>query len=124
HGARDVSPDVRRDGLAIFLIIVAILIAAREWWGLSSWAGTAIHWVIAGTFGVLAIALPVILLAMSVRLMRSPQEGDANYRMTFGALLLAVTVGGLIHLGAGRPDPRVGLAPIQDAGGILGFLIG
>src|SRR5690554_1455629 len=60
-GAREVSPEVRRDGLAIMLIIGAILIAAREWFNLSSWAGTAIHWLVAGVFGVLAVVLPVVL---------------------------------------------------------------
>jgi len=125
HGAREVSPEVRRDGLAIVLIIFAVLIAAREWWGLSSWAGTAIHWVVAGTFGVLALALPVVLAAMAVRLMRAPQEGNANYRITVGALMLAITVGGLVHIAENRPHPsEEGLAAVQIAGGVLGFLAG
>ncbi|PKQ25799.1 MAG: cell division protein FtsK [Actinobacteria bacterium HGW-Actinobacteria-4] len=123
-GAREVSPEVRRDGLAIVLVILAVLIAAREWWGMSSQAGTAIHWVVAGTFGVLAVVLPVVLLAMAVRLMRAPQEGNANYRITVGGLMLAITIGGLVHIAEGLPDPRQGLEPVQDAGGILGFLIG
>src|SRR5690606_1362747 len=81
HGARDVSPGVRRDGLAIVLLILAVLIAAREWWSLDSWLGDFIHAVVAGTFGVLAFTLPVVLLAMSIRLFRMPQENDANYRI-------------------------------------------
>ncbi len=124
HGAREVSPEVRRDGLAIVLIIAAILIAAREWWGLSSWAGTAIHWVVAGTFGVLAVALPVVLVALAVRLMRSPQEEEANYRIGLGAFLLAFVVTAIIHIVADKPNPSNGLVPIQDAGGVFGFLIG
>jgi S-DNA-T family DNA segregation ATPase FtsK/SpoIIIE len=124
HGARDVSPEVRRDGLAIVLIILAVLIAAREWWGLASWAGTAIHWMVAGTFGVLAVALPIVLLAMAIRLMRSPQEGHANYRITVGGLMLAITIGGLVHISADRPSPSDGLVPVQAAGGVLGFLAG
>src|SRR5690606_18195366 len=87
-GAREVPAEVRRDGVAIVLIILAILIAAREWFALSSWAGTAIHWLVAGTFGILATALPLVLLAMAVRLMRAPQDGDANYRITVGGLFL------------------------------------
>ncbi|MFN3867109.1 MAG: DNA translocase FtsK 4TM domain-containing protein [Demequina sp.] len=124
HGAREVSPEVRRDGLAIVLIIVAILIAAREWWGLSSWAGTAIHWVVAGTFGIVAVAIPVVLVALAVRLMRAPQEEAANHRIGLGALMLVLMIDGLVHIAQGRPSPSEGLEPVQAAGGILGFLIG
>nr|WP_239066568.1 DNA translocase FtsK 4TM domain-containing protein [Demequina activiva] len=124
HGAKQVSPDVRRDGLAITLVIVAILIAAREWWGLSSWAGTAIHWVVAGTFGVLAVAMPLVLLAFAVRLFRAPGEEEANHRITLGAVLLVLTIDGLLQINAGRPGPDEGLEAIQAAGGILGFLVG
>ncbi|MFW7413972.1 DNA translocase FtsK 4TM domain-containing protein [Demequina sp. SO4-18] len=124
HGAREVSPEVRRDGLAIVLIIVAILIAAREWWGLSSWAGTAIHWVIAGTFGILAVAIPIVLVALAVRLMRAPQEEAANHRIGLGALMLVLMVDGIIHIAEGRPSPSQGLEPVQAAGGVLGFLLG
>ena len=124
HGARDVSPEVRRDGLAITLLILAILVAAREWWHLSSWLGTFIHWVVAGTFGVMALALPVVLLAMSIRFFRSPQEGHANYRIVLGGIIVALTVGGIIHIAKGQPSPTDGLSGLQHAGGILGFLIG
>ncbi|WP_082110255.1 FtsK/SpoIIIE family DNA translocase [Demequina phytophila] len=124
HGARDVPPAVRRDGQAIILIILAILIAAREWFQLTSWAGTAIHFVAAGLFGVLAYGLPVILTIIAVRLMRAPQEENANHRITFGALLLAITVDGIIHIAHGRPSPAGGVEALQDAGGILGWAIG
>ena len=125
HGAREVSPEVRRDGLAITLIIAAILIAAREWWGLDSWAGTAIHWVVAGTFGVLAVALPLALVAFAVRLFRAPQEEEANHRITLGALVMVLTIDGLIQISASLPSPSEdGLEALQDAGGILGYLVG
>ncbi|MDN4473626.1 FtsK/SpoIIIE family DNA translocase [Demequina zhanjiangensis] len=123
-GARDVSPEVRRDGAAVLLLIVAVIVAAREWWHVDSVAGDVVHRIFAGTFGVLAYALPVVLLAFAIRLFRAPQEDDANQRIMVGGLLVALTLGGLIHLGAGRPSPSDGLGPVQDAGGILGFLMG
>lgn len=123
-GAREVSPEVRRDGLAILLLIAALLIAAREWFSLSSWAGTAIHWLVAGTFGVLAVALPVILTIFAVRLMRAPQEEQANHRITVGALGLAATIAGLVHVGQDLPSPGDGLEGLQSAGGVLGFILG
>ena len=55
-GAKAVSPDVRRDGAAVLLLIGAILVAATEWFGVGSWAGTVIHAVSAGLFGMLSKA--------------------------------------------------------------------
>ncbi|WP_062377307.1 FtsK/SpoIIIE family DNA translocase [Demequina pelophila] len=124
HGARDVSPAVRRDGLAIALIIVAIIVASREWFHLPSWAGTAIHWLAAGTFGVLAMGLPVVLLIMAIRLMRAPQEEAANHRMTLGAFMLGTLVCGIIHVAHGEPSPSANLEELQGSGGILGWAIG
>ena len=125
HGARDVSPEVRRDGLAITLLIFAINIAAREWFGLSSWAGTAVHWLVAGTFGVLAYAMPVVLLMMAIRLFRAPQEGHANNRIALGVGMMTVIVDAIIHIAHGTPSPNPdGLEALQSAGGVMGYLIG
>lgn len=124
QGARDVPQEVRRDGIALVLIIAAILISASEWFQLDSWFGHAMHRVAAGTFGIMALALPVLLVAMAIRLFRAPQEGDANYRIVFGSVLLSLAVGGIIHIANDAPSPSDGLVPVQEAGGILGFLVG
>ncbi|WP_082095908.1 DNA translocase FtsK [Demequina flava] len=124
HGAREVSPEVRRDGLAIGLILLAIIIAAREWFQLPSWAGTAIHWLFAGAIGVLAVALPVVLVVFAVRFMRAPDEEQANHRITFGAVLLTIGVAGLIQIGAGRPSPFDDMDAVRSAGGVVGWAVG
>ncbi len=124
QGARDVPPEVRRDGLALTLIVLAVLVAASEWFGLDNWFGQLLHRVAAGTFGVIALVLPLLLFAMAIRLFRAPQEGDTNYRITFGFVLLIMTVAAIIHIGADRPSPSDGLVEVQQAGGILGFLPG
>jgi S-DNA-T family DNA segregation ATPase FtsK/SpoIIIE len=124
QGARDVPDEVRRDGLGFTLVIIAILVAASEWFQLDNWFGHFLHRISAGTFGVLALLLPLALLAMAVRLFRAPQEGDTNYRIVFGSLLLSLAVGGIIHIANGRPSPSDSLEPVQEAGGILGFIVG
>ncbi len=124
QGARDVPQEVRRDGIALVMIIAAILVSASEWFQLDNWFGQVLHRVAAGTFGVMALVLPVLLVAMAIRLFRTPQEGDANYRIVFGSVLLSLAVGGIIHIANGSPSPSDGLAPVQGAGGILGFLVG
>ncbi len=124
QGARDVPREVRRDGLALGLIIIAILVAASEWFQLDNWFGHFLHRLSAGTFGVLSLALPVLLIAMAIRLFRAPQEGDANYRIVFGSALLALSVTGIIHIANDRPSPSDGLERLQKAGGVLGFIVG
>src|SRR3954452_24709055 len=50
-GARELDPAHRRDGLGLLLIGLAIVVAAREWWGLPGRVGDGVHAVVAGTFG-------------------------------------------------------------------------
>ena len=124
HGAREVSPEVRRDGQAILMVIAAILIAAREWFGMTSWAGTAIHVVVAGAVGAVAVLLPLVLIAAAIRLFRAPQEEQANHRLSLGAFILLLTVTGLIAIAEGRPSPNGGWEGLREAGGFLGWVVG
>ena len=118
------SPDVRRDGAAVLLLIGAVLVAATEWFGVGSWAGTLIHGISAGLFGVLAKLLPIALVFLSLRLFREPQEGHANHRIMVGLLFLALTVDGIIHIARHQPSPTQGWEAVMAAGGLLGFLVG
>src|SRR5690625_1407359 len=43
RGARDLDPALRRDGLGLLLIALAIIIAASEWFALPGPVGTAVH---------------------------------------------------------------------------------
>ena len=124
RGARDIPPEVRRDGAALALVVLAVLVAASEWFALGNWFGNAMHYVVAGTFGVISFAVPVLLLVLAIRLFRAPQEGDANYRMTFGAVLLVIWIDAIIHIASGTPSPSDGLDKLFEAGGLLGFIPG
>lgn len=124
RGARDIPHEVRRDGAALALVVLAVLVAASEWFALGNWFGSAMHYVVAGTFGVISFAVPVLLLVLAIRLFRAPQEGDANYRMTFGAVLLVIWIDAIIHIAAGTPSPSDGLERLFEAGGLLGFIPG
>ncbi|MFC0706284.1 cell division protein FtsK, partial [Cellulomonas uda] len=79
--ARDLDPAHRRDGLAFTLLGLAVVVAAREWWSMSGTAGGVVHNVVAGTFGVVGVVVPILLLATSVRLMRHPDRVQANGRI-------------------------------------------
>jgi S-DNA-T family DNA segregation ATPase FtsK/SpoIIIE len=123
RGARDLDPAHRRDGGAFALVGAAFVVAAREWWGLSGSAGEGIHAVTAGTFGIVGVAVPVLLAGAAVQLMRHPDRVKANGRMGVGLSALVLSVCGMVHLSADLPSPSNGFAPVRAAGGVLGYLI-
>lgn len=123
HGARDLDPSHRRDGIAFTLLGLAVVVAAREWWGLSGTAGDAVHAVVAGTFGVVGVVVPLLLLAWAIRLMRHPERVQANGRMGIGLGAILLTVTGLVHLAEDLPSPSDGFEAVRAAGGVLGYLV-
>jgi DNA segregation ATPase FtsK/SpoIIIE, S-DNA-T family len=124
RGARDLDPALRRDGGAFFLLALAIVIAAREWWGLEGMAGDAVHVVVAGVFGVVAVAVPVVLIGVAVRLMRHPELGQANSRIGIGLSAITLAACGLAHISQDLPAPADGFDLVREGGGVIGYLIG
>ncbi|WP_089801863.1 DNA translocase FtsK [Cellulomonas sp. KH9] len=122
-GARELDPAHRRDGLALTLVGLAVVVAAREWWDLSGTAGDVIHNVVAGTFGVVGVAVPVVLLGVGVRLMRHPDRVQANSRIGIGLSAVTIAVCGIVHLTHGLPSTQ-DMAAVRAAGGIVGFAVG
>jgi S-DNA-T family DNA segregation ATPase FtsK/SpoIIIE len=123
QGARDLDPAHRRDGAAFALLGLAVVVAAREWFSLSGAAGQWIDWAVAGAFGVLGAALPLVLAWFAVRLMRHPERTAANGRIGIGITAVAVAVAGLVHLGRDRPGTDDWPA-LRAAGGIVGWVAG
>ena len=121
-GARDLEPEHRRDGLAFFLVALALVVAACEWWGVSGTFGTVVHAVVAGTVGLAGVAVPVLLLWLGFRVMRHPERGQANSRVSIGLVFIVVSVCALVAVAEGTPAPADGFAALQDAGGIIGYL--
>src|SRR5690606_31351118 len=115
RGARELDPAHRRDGLAFTLVGLAVVVAAREWWGLSGSAGAVVHAVVAGTFGVVGVVVPLLLLVAAVRLMRHPDRVEANGRMGIGLGGIIVAVCGLMHVSADLPSPTDGFEPVRAA---------
>jgi S-DNA-T family DNA segregation ATPase FtsK/SpoIIIE len=122
-GAKDLDPAHRRDGVAFLLLALAVVVAAREWWGISGGFGDAVHAVVAGTFGVVAVAIPVLLLGLAVRLMRHPERAQANGRVAIGLVFVAASVCSLVAIADGLPAPQDGFDGIRSSGGIVGYLL-
>ncbi|WP_131106631.1 FtsK/SpoIIIE family DNA translocase [Ornithinimicrobium sufpigmenti] len=121
--ARDLEPEHRRDGAGFLLLALAIVVALREWWQLDGMFGDAVHTVTAGTFGRVALVLPVVLLFFALRLFRRPSDQQATNRMSIGTIALLLSATGITHLAVGAPDYSEGLTVMQSSGGVLGFIL-
>jgi DNA segregation ATPase FtsK/SpoIIIE, S-DNA-T family len=121
-GARELDPAHRRDGFGFLLIALSIVVAAREWWGLDGRFGDGVHAVVAGTFGRVGLAVPLVLLWLGVRLLRHPEKVQENNRVAVGLLAMAVAATGLVHLASESPAPPSGPTKMRAAGGMIGYL--
>ncbi len=121
HTASDLEPELRRDGAGFALIAAAIVVAAREWWGLHGMAGDAVHAIVAGTFGLVGLALPLVLLLLGVHLLRSPRGHRPTNRVVTGLGILALSACGLASVAHGTPSPTYQQG-VSGAGGMIGFL--
>jgi DNA segregation ATPase FtsK/SpoIIIE, S-DNA-T family len=124
QGARELDPEHRRDGAGLFLVALAVVVAASVWWQLpgSVFAGTRA--MVAGSVGLLAWFVPLMLCYVAWRNMRDPEaNGPAGRQIVgWGALLFGVL--GVIHIANGSPKPELGdTGELQQAGGALGFVV-
>lgn len=119
--ARDLDPALRRDGVGLFLIGSAVVIAAEFWFGLPGVVGNAVRVGVATLIGTLAYAAPLLLLAMAWRTLRHPERNGPGGRQFVGWSAIIFGLLGLINIADGLPrtnDP----AALREAGGIAGYL--
>jgi S-DNA-T family DNA segregation ATPase FtsK/SpoIIIE len=123
-GRETLAKDERRDGVPFFLIVLAVAIAAVEWFAPSSEVAIVIDaYSVGGAFGRLAYALPVILLVLAIWLFRHPATVHDNGRLGIGLFLLLASVAGLCHVFGGQPEPADGAVALAHGGGILGWVV-
>ncbi|WP_286176066.1 DNA translocase FtsK [Arthrobacter sp. NEB 688] len=119
---RDLEPEHRRDGVGFLLVALSVVVAAREWWGMPGAVGTIVHAVVAGTFGKVGYAVPIVLLLFGIRVLRAPRDEATTSRAAVGTTALAFAACGLVHVAADIPTPPEGAEGMRAAGGIIGFL--
>ncbi len=119
--ARDIEPGHRRDGIALGLLALAVVIAAASWFDAARPVGAWIDSMLRGVVGGSVIFLPLLLGALAVLLMRTEPNPEARPRLVLGAAMICLPVLGLWHLWSGSP---AGPAARQRAGGFVGFVIG
>ena len=122
RGARELEPEQRRDGMALFLVAVAGIFAAGIWFGVQEWFVWLTAAAATSVLGALAFLVPIACLALAWRYLRHPTERDATGRLVIGSSAIVISVAGLWHLWRGMPSPGTGAARMDQAAGLLGWI--
>ncbi|MEU5365775.1 DNA translocase FtsK [Streptomyces sp. NPDC005925] len=121
QGARGLDPAHRKDGVALLLLALALIVAAGTWADLKGPVGDLVEILVTGAFGRLDLLVPVLFAVMGVRFIRHPEKPDANGRIVIGLSALVVGVLGQVHIACGSPARGDGMQAIRDAGGLIGW---
>ncbi|CAN5700022.1 DNA translocase FtsK [soil metagenome] len=124
HTARELEPEHRRDGAGLFLIGVAVVVAAAVWLQLPGGVGDATRTVVNGSVGLLGWFVPLLLCFVAWRNLRNPESNGPAGRQVIGWAALLFGVLGLVHIANGMPRPHRGdTEALQQAGGAIGFVV-
>ena len=118
----DQSP-TKRDGTAFFLIGLSIIIAAFEWWNIPGAISDGVRGIVEGTFGRVALALPVVFTCYAIRLFLRGDDNRGNNRILIGMIFGLLAASGLAHIAAGNPTFTNSREAMANGGGALGFVV-
>ncbi|WP_199832388.1 DNA translocase FtsK [Streptomyces pactum] len=121
QGAKNLDPAHRKDGVALLLLGMALIVAAGTWADLKGPVGDLVEILVTGAFGRLDLLVPILLGAIAVRLIRHPEKPEANGRIVIGLSALVIGVLGQVHIACGSPARGDGMQAIRDAGGLIGW---
>ncbi len=121
QGAKNLDPAHRKDGVALLLLGVSLIVAAGTWADLKGPVGDLVEILVTGAFGRLDLLVPLLLGAVAVRLIRHPEKPEANGRIVIGLSALVIGVLGQVHIACGSPARGDGMQAIRDAGGLIGW---
>lgn len=119
--ARDLEPGHRRDGIALALLGIAVVVAASSWFDAARPVGGWIDTVVRAVIGGAVVLVPIILGVIAVVLMRTEPDLDARPRLILGSAMIALPVLGLWHIWSGAPADPVAR---RGAAGFVGFVLG
>jgi S-DNA-T family DNA segregation ATPase FtsK/SpoIIIE len=121
QGAKNLDPAHRKDGVALLLFGIALIVAAGTWADLRGPVGDLVEILVTGAFGRLDLLVPILLAVIAVRFIRHPEKPDANGRIVIGLSALVIGVLGQVHIACGSPARSDGMQAIRDAGGLIGW---
>ncbi|MBM6699498.1 DNA translocase FtsK 4TM domain-containing protein [Bifidobacterium pullorum subsp. saeculare] len=123
-GVGEYDPAYRRDGLCFLLMVLAVFFCASEWFRVTGPLGVFLHAVASGVFGLMSVVLPVLLAIVAIRLMRNSGKASDNPRVVTGWVLLLWSICSIIDVVLASDVPGFSLAALQQAGGLVGFVLG
>ncbi|GGW67608.1 DNA translocase FtsK [Streptomyces griseoloalbus] len=121
QGAKNLDPAHRKDGVALLLLGIALIVAAGTWADLKGPVGDLVEILVTGAFGRLDLLVPILVAVIAVRFIRHPEKPEANGRIVIGLSALVIGVLGQIHVACGSPARGDGMQGIRDAGGLIGW---
>ncbi|WP_330264052.1 DNA translocase FtsK [Streptomyces griseorubiginosus] len=121
QGARNLDPAHRKDGVALLLLGLGLIVAAGTWSNLRGPVGDLVEIIVTGAFGRLDLLVPILLAVIAVRFIRHPEKPEANGRIVIGLSALLIGVLGQVHIACGSPARSNGMQAIRDAGGLIGW---
>ncbi|MGW7755243.1 DNA translocase FtsK [Streptomyces violaceusniger] len=123
RGAKGLDPAHRKDGSALLLLALALIVAAGTWSNLDGPVGSLVEMLVTGAFGRLDLVVPILLGTIAARLILHPERPEANGRIVIGLSALVIGVLGQVHIACGAPGRGQGTEAIQDAGGLIGWAV-
>src|SRR5919107_3083494 len=124
QGAKNLDPAHRKDGVALLLLGIALIVAAGTWADLKGPVGDLVEILVTGSFGRLDLLVPILLAVIATRFIRHPEKPEANGRIVIGLSALVIGVLGQVHIACGAPARSDGMQAIRDAGGLIGWGMG
>lgn len=115
------EPEVRRDGVGLFLLGCAIVLAAAFWFGLPDPVGSGIVFAVTTVVGSIGFATPLLVGWLAWTTLRAPKNDGTAGRRALGWFLLLTGLLGLLSIADGLPRPDDAVA-VRHAGGMIGFV--
>ncbi|WP_197466846.1 FtsK/SpoIIIE family DNA translocase [Tsukamurella pseudospumae] len=114
-------PTHSRDGLALALFAIAIILGAAVYFDAGGPVGSFFSTGVRAVVGWFAVLVPPLAIALGVIMMRRPDNPSAHVRHRVGGALIVLPFLGLLHIGSGGPSTFDGRCA---AGGYLGYVVG
>ncbi len=123
RSARDLDPEYRRDGLGLTLLGSALIVAAAVWWQVPGGLMDLLRTVVIGSVGLVAWAVPVLLVLSGWRNLRNPERNGPVGRQFVGWAAVSFGTLGLIQIANGNPQPTESSSALLEAGGAVGYVV-
>ncbi|MBM7461307.1 S-DNA-T family DNA segregation ATPase FtsK/SpoIIIE [Rhodococcus coprophilus] len=119
--ATDIEHGHRRDGIALGLVAVGVVVAGSLWFGVGGPVGDWVETAVRATVGGAGAVLPLVAIGIAVTLMRTEPFPEIRPRLVLGGLLVALPAFGLWHVASGLPGDATGRS---EGAGFVGAAVG